>query len=120
MKNLIKYLNWYRSNLSRRADNNSHHRRPLIATTSFFREFILSENGSKFKRRSAASATKLLKKTANNKVVQVTLVRYRPSINYNLSSLEISKLAYKKLLIPQGGLEFVDDSVLFKVELVAV
>ena len=56
------------------------------------------------------SYSQIAKKTANNKVVQVTLVRYRPSINYNLSSLEISKLAYKKLLIPQGGLEFVDDS----------
>ena len=56
------------------------------------------------------SYSQIAKKTAKSKVIQVTLVRYQQNISYNLSGYEVSKLAHKRLGIPLGGLEFIDDS----------
>ena len=56
------------------------------------------------------SYSQIAKKTSHSKIIQVTLVRYKQSISYNLTALDISKLAYKKLGIPNGGLDYYDDS----------
>ena len=63
------------------------------------------------------SYSNVVTSTPTNYVIQVHLVRYEREISYNLSDVEKSELAFKKIDIPKGKLSYIDDSQFRRLDL---
>ena len=63
------------------------------------------------------SYSNVMTSTPTNYVIQVHLVRYEREISYNLSDVEKSELAFKKIGIPKGKLSYIDDSQFRRLDL---